>query len=173
MAFMLYSVDNQSYSFEFELRGQMSLWGKNGIVAKCAIALDRISSQGPWSITEREILDSINQDDNTAILDDLVPKGPEVLVGRIKTISGFLDHSCTSDPNDRYNPILITMEELLSVAPGPGLVERYKMKQVIAFPSQPPKIIRSVNYLVHSWRPSGTFRGALLWERHWNHLGPA
>lgn len=71
MAFMLYSVKNDNYSFACELRGATGLWGENGIVAKCA--RPQINGEGSWSITEEEMLASIRQEGN-AILDDLVPR---------------------------------------------------------------------------------------------------
>jgi hypothetical protein len=175
MSFLLYDLRTENslqthFLFRSSLRGRTSLWGADGIVAR-SVRGKRVT-EGPWCLTEREILTAIpsSDPDRTAILDDLVPKGPETRVGRILEIKGVLDPPFCADQNERYNPILITMEEVLSLPPNTRRPDVQDVKRVIPVPDPPGIRLRSVNYLWRSWMPPGAFRGALLTDDHWRFL---
>jgi len=129
---------------------------------------------GAWCVTEADLLRCARLPvADGVILDDLVPKGPEILMGRILEIRGYLDDPCTSDPGERYNPILITMEAVLHLDPREAPkdpAERDRLKAAIPVPKTPGTRIRTFNYLWKSWCPPRSFNGALLWDRHWDQL---
>jgi len=179
MAFLLYDVRSDAegktrFEFRSELKGETSLWRTGGPVARSA-RYNGASDDGPWVITEADLLNALlpSGSSPTAILDDLVPRGPEIRVGRILEIRGFLDSPYTDKPTERYNPILITMEEILHLRPNAAPqdpLEREKCKHSILMPSPPVRRIRTINYLWHSWRPPRSFSGAILTDDQWNYL---
>jgi hypothetical protein len=167
MSFLLYAVADNTYRFQSKLEGTRSLWGMGGLLARTVGP--KVTNGGPWSVTDQELLASLHES-NSVILDDLIPDGPEILMARIKEIRGYLDVPFSSNQIERYNPILIVMEEVMSVAPGVELSERARLKESIPLSAASGQIIRSVNYLVKSWVPPRGFGGALLWDRHWDSL---
>lgn len=172
MAFLLYRIHNPSNSFirETPLVNRFSLWGTNGVIARCAAR--QILSERQWQVNEAELLADlvprIHDPDSAdptgfAILDDLVPNGPEVIVGRILHIRGYLSKG--------YNPILITMREVLNLTPDQiGTQSTEQLKVSIRLPPESAPLIRTINYLVQGWRPSRAFSGALLWPQYWEYL---
>jgi hypothetical protein len=96
-----------------------------------------------------------------AILDDLVPKGPDTLIARIVQINGVLNQY-------GYNPILFTFDLLVN-KPGkqgakPARTSR-PPQQELPIPSSADRV-RSINRL-KNWTTTGSFSGALLWDQHW------
>jgi hypothetical protein len=181
MAFMLYHYINGEFHFLRDLQGrtaQSKLWGKGQLVEKCARKKAR--NGGPWHVTEREVLDCLDPPEgaaNCAILDDLVTRTRaaqgerrELRVARVLEIRGYLDGPYTNKPGDCYNPILITMEEVLHVRPDQiPTRSRSELRETIV-PTHKGARVRSFNYLWNSWCTSGRFRGALLEDRHWDCL---
>lgn len=180
MAFWLYRFDTSANCFcrDTELTGRYTLWGKNGAVAECAEP--KVSRLGPWRVTEEELLRQLLPRIYTsgtldptgfAIVDDLVPGGPEIRVARIKEVRGYLTEVRMAEGRtERYNPILFVMDELLYLDPADLLeAEKEELKRCIVF-SPEPRVIRSINYLIHGWRPPRRFGGALLWPDHWEYL---
>ncbi|MGA9643856.1 MAG: hypothetical protein WBQ72_20835 [Terriglobales bacterium] len=176
--FSLYRLQGDGqYHYELGLYGATSLWGKNGAVASCAVPkLAKAGGHGAWRVSEGELIAAIGKalnkslDGSYALVDDLAPKGPEILMARILAIRGFLDESeDQSDADDCFNPILIVMQEILSKGKREicAREERERLKRT--FPKNPEKeaTIRTINYLWHSWQPPRSFSGALLWPKHW------
>jgi hypothetical protein len=175
MAFLLFHVDPQAscYRLVAELISTTSLWGRSGVLSSCAARQSQ--GPGPWTATEADLLGELlhripalapHSIANLAILDDLVPRGPERIVGRIVRINGYLD--------GEYNPLLITMSEVLNVHPPTNPQERATFVRPelgeIPLPGDDRPLIRTVNYLLDRWRPPRAFSGALLWPRHWDYL---
>jgi hypothetical protein len=175
MAFLLYRIDGAAGCFRkvTELSGRLSLWGENGAVARCASR--QLSGSGAWRATEVELLGQLlplvagHQSADPvhfALLDDLVPRGPERLLGRIVDINGYLD--------GHYNPVLITFAEVLNAQPPEDPAGRASFARpgidMVPLPLGQCNVIRTVNYLWRRWRPPRSFSGALLWPQHWEHF---
>jgi hypothetical protein len=194
MSFYLYTIHDKQLVRERELLYGV-LWGRDGAVATCGRSKVLPNCGGPWCVTEIELLRHMKDQHQSvpdfgndepgnpklvqyAIIDDLVPRGPDIAMARIKRIRGFLDPPYprpASDPNntdDRYNPFIVEMEEVLSVpywdAPKEP-AERDEVKRTISI--RPGEVIRSISYFRMGWTPAGRFNAALLWPRHWNCLG--
>lgn len=194
MSFYLYTIHDKQLARERELSYGV-LWGRDGAVATCGRSKVLPNCGGPWCVAEIELLRHMkNQHQNLpdfgndepgnrklvqyAIIDDLIPRGPDIAMARIKCIRGFLDPPYPrpgSDPNntdDRYNPFIVEMEEVLSVpywdAPKEP-AERDEAKRTI--PIGTGKVIRSISYFTMGWTPAGPFNAALLRPEHWNCLG--
>jgi hypothetical protein len=107
------------------------------------------------------LLKSANLDD-FAIIDDLVPGGPEVLLGRIVEVKGYLLQG--------HNPVLITMSQILSLDDEPDETKRQEAKKRVAPHAGNAPVIRSIVRLRNGWAPAGRFQAALLWPKQWDHL---
>ncbi len=180
MSFLLYRIDDagRQYHREKELVGELSLWGKKGSVARCVGS--RGVKTGGWSVTAKDMLAELvprkfGKDANPehfAILDDLVPNGPERIVGRIDKIKGYLDNG--HDPDNAYNPIIIIMTEVIHVQPPNDPIAQKSFKapplEPLDVPGGNARIIRTINYLWNNWQPPRSFAGALLWPEHWEYL---
>ena len=172
MAFMLYRLDpsRRMLGYYAELVDHVSLWGTNGAVARCAEG--SIRRGGKWRVTEADLLADLvprvahlepAAAAEFAVLDDLVPKGPEITIGRILEVRGYLQ-------ND-YNPILITMQQVLNLDEDQARSGNAEdLKKSIPVPPASAPVIRTINYLWKGWRPPRSFGGALLWPEHWQYL---
>jgi hypothetical protein len=162
--FALYRVDNSL--MKFVLDRPCALWGKNGAVASAARGI--IKEDGQWGLGERDLLAQmrISLNDDYAIIDDLVPKGPEILLGRIVSIRGWL--------RDGYNPLGFRMERVLCIDEEAGKLmsesERCEKKHAFEITIQDHPLIRSIGYLINDWQTAGPFRGALLAEDQWDYF---
>ncbi len=173
MSFLLYRIDEASHRYcgKEELVGAFSLWGKNGSVARC-VGSQSVKTGG-WCVTAKNLLADLvprkagenANPEHFVILDDLVPKGPERIVGRIDQINGYLD-------ND-FNPMIITMTEVIYWQPpdrdARGASERPSLESPDV-PGGNARIIKTINYLWNKWQPPGSFRGPILFRKHWEYL---
>jgi hypothetical protein len=101
--------------------------------------------------------------DQFVILVDLAPRGPEILLGRILSISGFRHET-------GYPPFGILMEEVLSAnednaPPKESETERKEIKSSFPIPNPPGRLIRTFHYFIKGWNLPRGFAGVLLRER--------
>jgi hypothetical protein len=160
--FALYKIDKSA--LRFVLDKPCALWGKNGIVAKAARGV--LKEDGQWELGERDLLSEMKMPtDEYAIIDDLVPTGPEILMGRIISICGWL--------REGYNPVGFRMKQVFSVGEQDGKLmsesERSEPKQAFEIPVQGTPI-RSIGYLINGWQTARPFRGALLANDQWEYF---
>lgn len=171
--FLLYRIDQERGFYELvgRLRGQHSLWGPKGSVARCAGASKH--TQGPWQVTEAELLADLlprmrrgndQPASDFALLEYLV-SGPELLIARLVKVTGFLRHN--------YNPILFTFQEVLAASPEASAALRARTTfplVTVPIPQGPTRVIRRVSYLVKEWDASAFLGGALWWPEHWEYF---
>ena len=94
MSFTLYKIDRSAAKFVRHQEIDSVLWKKNGKVASAAHRI--IKEDGQWELGERELLAELGKAvGEYAIIDDLVPNGPEILMGRIVRIQGWLRDGLT------------------------------------------------------------------------------
>ena len=170
MPFFAYTIN--AGRFVRHSDSQLILCGKHGVLTRCAAP--KVPQGGKWRVTEQELLSSLELPGGAeayALVDDLVPRGPEVNLARVHEVRGYLEETDSTDDAERYNPILFTMEEIFYLNPEEAPkseTEREALKLSIPVPRTPGKRIRSLGYLLKSWQPSRGFQGAFLQDHHWN-----
>jgi hypothetical protein len=173
MPFYIYRHEVNQYC-HLDLKGEIPLWGKSGVVAAC-------SEQGggeKWSVTSSQLLEGLvrkmwlaEDPSKLALIDDLVPRGPETRYAEIVRIDGFLEKGYNPFVERGYNPLLFTFNVVLYEKGPPGAKAEKKNREprpVLPVRSAHERV-RSFGYLYKNWRSRG-FSGALLWDNHWRYL---
>jgi hypothetical protein len=190
MSFYLYTLHENQFIRERQLPSG-ALWAEHGAVATCGRSKVSPTSGGLWCVNETDLLRFLHLPDfgndeptnpnllQYALIDDLVPNGPDIAMARVKRIKGFLDKPYCGSPcdptntDDRYNPFIIEMEEVLLIPSWElpkDVTIRNKRKENISSAITPSKVIRSVSYFRNGWRLAGRLNAALLWSEHWTAL---
>ncbi len=174
MPFLLYQIDPQRgvYDFVDHLEG---LWRRGGPVEM--LGRPAAERNGRWTLTASDLIAQLlherpsllsSSSHGYAILDDLVPRGPEVFYARVLEIVGCYDKG--------YIPFMIVMSQVLYEPPpepdAKGSKERRPPRRQL--PLEPPNApeLRSFHHLIEKspgagWLPSRGFAGPILTKDQW------